>query len=149
MGHYKSNVRDLEFNLFEVLGLGAILESGAYGDLDSATVGEMLREVRRLAEGPLGESYAQADRNPPTFDPETHAVTLPEPFKKSFRALQAGGWAHVGIAEELGGQPVPRAVSWALNEMVLGSQPAAHLTATRIVLSDTDIDIMELDEAAF
>ncbi|MFJ4657059.1 acyl-CoA dehydrogenase [Nocardia sp. NPDC088792] len=127
MGHYKSNVRDLEFNLFEALGLGPLLESGAYGELDSDAVREMLREVRRLAEGPLAASYAETDRHPPTFDPETHSVRLPEPFKRSFRALQAGGWALLGVAEELGGQAVPRAVSWALTEMIVSAQPGAHL----------------------
>jgi acyl-CoA dehydrogenase-like protein len=35
MSHYKANVRDLEFNLFEVLDLGTLLDQGAYGDLDS------------------------------------------------------------------------------------------------------------------
>jgi hypothetical protein len=34
VGHYISNVRDIEFNLFEVLGLGSVLDSGGYGDLD-------------------------------------------------------------------------------------------------------------------
>ena len=38
MGHYIANVRDIEFNLFEVLGLGSVLESGGYGDLDVDTV---------------------------------------------------------------------------------------------------------------
>ena len=87
MGHYKSNVRDLEFNLFEVLGLGSLLDAGAYGDLDTETVKEMLSEVRRLAEGPLAESFVDGDRNPPTFDPKTHTVTLPESFKKSVNAV--------------------------------------------------------------
>ncbi|GAB2554482.1 acyl-CoA dehydrogenase [Nocardia heshunensis] len=127
MGHYRSNVRDLEFNLFEVLGLGTVLESGAFGELDPAGVREMLGEVRRLAEGPLADSYAQADRHPPTFDPATHAVRLPETFKRSFRTLQAGGWAMLGVAEELGGQAVPRTVTWALTEMIVSAQPAAHL----------------------
>ncbi|MGF6883271.1 alkylation response protein AidB-like acyl-CoA dehydrogenase [Nocardia sp. GAS34] len=127
MGHYKSNVRDLEFNLFEVLGVDSVLEQGGYGELDAVGVRDMLREVKRLAEGPLGESYAATDRHPPTFDPQTHTVSLPEPFKKAFRALQAGDWALVGVAEELGGQPAPRAVSWALTEMIVSAQPAAHL----------------------
>ncbi|MBU3063291.1 acyl-CoA dehydrogenase [Nocardia sp. NEAU-G5] len=127
MGHYKSNVRDLEFNLFEVLGVDSVLEQGGYGELDAVGVRDMLREVKRLAEGPLGESYAATDRHPPTFDPQTHIVSLPEPFKKAFRALQAGDWALVGVAEELGGQPAPRAVSWALTEMIVSAQPAAHL----------------------
>ncbi len=129
MGHYKSNVRDLEFNLFEVLGLGSILDSGAYGDLDADTVKEMLSEVRRLAEGPLAESFADADRNPPVFDPETHSVAIPESFKKSFRALQEGGWEKLGLPEELGGLGVPRAVHWAISELILGAQPAAYMYA--------------------
>ncbi|WP_327145316.1 acyl-CoA dehydrogenase [Nocardia sp. NBC_01327] len=126
MGHYKSNVRDLEFNLFEVLGLGFILESGAFGDLDVETVKEMINEVSRLAEGPLGESFADADRNPPVFDPQTYSVTLPGSFQKSYRTLLEGGWEKLGIAAELGGVTVPSAVKWALSELILGAQPAAY-----------------------
>ncbi|MBF6062852.1 acyl-CoA dehydrogenase [Nocardia terpenica] len=129
MGHYKSNVRDLEFNLFEVLGIGSILDGGAFGDLDTDTVKEMINEVRRLAEGPLGESFADADRNPPVFHPDTHTVTLPESFKKSYRALQEGGWDKLGIAEELGGLPFPRTAYWAIAELILGAQPAAFMYA--------------------
>ncbi|WP_282781837.1 MULTISPECIES: acyl-CoA dehydrogenase [unclassified Nocardia] len=129
MGHYKSNVRDLEFNLFEVLGIGSLLDGGAYGDLDTDTVKEMLAEVRRLAEGPLAESFADADRNPPTFDPATHTVTLPESFKKSYRALEDGGWSKVPVREELGGLGAPSVIGWALGEMILGANPAAQMYA--------------------
>ena len=97
MSHYKSNVRDLEFNLFEVLGIDEALGEGAYGDLDADTASEMLGEVARLAEGPLAESFADADRNPPVFDPETHGVTLPESFKKSLQLFTDGGWDKLGI----------------------------------------------------
>ncbi|WP_330184364.1 acyl-CoA dehydrogenase [Nocardia sp. NBC_01503] len=129
MGHYKSNVRDLEFNLFEVLGLGSLLDGGAYGDLDTETAKEMLNEVRRLAEGPLADSFEDGDRNPPTFDPATHTVTLPESFKKSYRALEDGGWAKVGVREELGGLGAPSALTWALGEMILGANPPAQMYA--------------------
>ena len=100
LGHYISNVRDIEFNLFEVLKLGDVLASGGYGDLDADTVRTMLDEVARLAEGPVAESFADADRNPPTFDPATGAVTLPESFKQSYAALNDGqGWRLVlGVA---------------------------------------------------
>ncbi|TDP37678.1 acyl-CoA dehydrogenase [Nocardia ignorata] len=126
MGHYRSNVRDLEFNLFEVLGLGSVLESGAFGELEADTVKEMINEVRRLAEGPLGESFADADRNPPVFDPETHRVALPETFKRSYRCLVDVGCEKLGIAAELGGITVPSIVLWALSELILGAQPAAY-----------------------
>jgi alkylation response protein AidB-like acyl-CoA dehydrogenase len=129
VSHYKSNVRDQVFNLFEVLGVDKALGEGAYADLDADTATEMLGEMVRLAEGPIAESFADADRNPPVFDPKTHTVALPESFKKSVRALLDGGWDKIGLDEELGGMPMPRALQWALIEHVLGANPAAYMYA--------------------
>lgn len=129
MSHYKSNVRDQVFNLFEVLGVDKALGQGAYADLDADTATEMLGEMVRLAEGPIAESFADADRNPPVFDPKTHSVALPESFKKSVRALLDGGWDKIGLDEDLGGMPMPRALQWALIEHVLGANPAAYMYA--------------------
>ena len=70
MGHYKSNVRDIEFNLFEVFGTDKVLGTGPFADIDEDTARGIVREVAKLAEGPLAESFAEADRNPPVFDPE-------------------------------------------------------------------------------
>ena len=49
MGHYKANVRDLEFNLFEVFGRQEILGKGIYADLDVEAAKDILGEVARLA----------------------------------------------------------------------------------------------------
>jgi hypothetical protein len=57
MGHYKSNVRDLEFNLFETLSLEQVLADETFGDLDGESVRQMLSEAARLAEGPVAESW--------------------------------------------------------------------------------------------
>jgi alkylation response protein AidB-like acyl-CoA dehydrogenase len=129
VSHYKSNVRDQEFNLFEVLGVDKALGQGEYSDLDADTVREMLGEMARLAEGPLAASFVEGDRNPPVFDPNTHAVTLPEPFKKSVKALIDAGWDRVGLAEVLGGMPMPKTIMWALHEHVLGANPAIWMYA--------------------
>lgn len=85
MGHYKSNVRDLEFNLFEVLGLEKPLSEGAWGDLDADTVRNMLAEVARLAEGPLGESFADADRNPLSSIPRRTPLHFRNPSRSRSR----------------------------------------------------------------
>jgi alkylation response protein AidB-like acyl-CoA dehydrogenase len=127
VSHYKSNVRDQVFNLFEVFGLDKSFGTGAYADLDEESAREMLSEISRLAEGPIADSFADSDRNPPVFDPETHTVKLPEPFKKSVRAITDGGWDKIGVAEELGGMPMPRALQWALMEHVLGANPAVYM----------------------
>jgi len=124
VSHYKSNVRDQVFNLFEVLGVDKALGEGAFSDLDTETATEMLGEMARLAEGPLADSFAEGDRNPPVFDPKTHTVALPEAFKDSVRAFIDNGWDKVGVVEELGGVPVPKALLWALHEHVLGANPA-------------------------
>ena len=129
MGHYKSNVRDQVFNLFEVLGVDQAFASGDFGDLDADTCREMLEEMARLAEGPLAESFVEGDRNPPVFHPDTHSVTLPDSFKKSVRAFIEGGWDKVGLDEALDGMPMPTAMMWALHEHVLGANPAIWMYA--------------------
>ncbi len=127
MGHYKSNVRDQVFNLFEVFGVDKALGQGTFSDLDVDTATEMLGEMARLAEGPIADSFVEGDRNPPVFHPDTHTVTLPEPFKKSVKAFIDGGWDKVGLIELLGGVPAPKALLWALHEHVLGANPAVWM----------------------
>jgi alkylation response protein AidB-like acyl-CoA dehydrogenase len=129
VSHYKSNVRDQVFNLFEVFGVDKALGQGEYTDLDADTAREMINEMARLAEGPIAASFADGDRNPPIFDPATHTVKLPESFKKSVRAAIDGGWDKVGLDEELGGVPAPKALLWALNEHILGANPAVWMYA--------------------
>ncbi|MDF5754428.1 acyl-CoA dehydrogenase [Spongiactinospora sp. TRM90649] len=129
MGHYKSNVRDLEFNLFEVLGRRELLGAGRYADLDEETARSILDEMSRLASGALADSFEEGDRNPPVFDPAASTVTLPEGFKKSYRALTEGGWGQLGLPPELGGPGIPPSLVWAASEMVLGANPAVYMYA--------------------
>ena len=125
MGHYIANVRDIEFNLFEVLKLDDVLASGGYGDLDLDTARTMLGEVARLAEGPVAESFAAADRNPPVFDPDRHTISVPGELAKSVQAVKNAEWWRIGIAEEIGGVPAPAALTWAIHEMLICANPSA------------------------
>src|SRR3954454_5713436 len=93
MGHYKSNLRDIEFNLFELLGRDDVLGTGPFAEIDSETAREILAEVDRIAREDLAASFEDAARHPPVFDPETHTAPLPESFKKSYRAwMDAEYW---------------------------------------------------------
>lgn len=129
MGHYKSNVRDLEFNLFEVFGRREILGSGPYADVDEDTARTILEEADRLATGVLADSFEEGDRHPPVFDAATSTVTLPEGVKKSYRALIDGGWSSFDLPAELGGAGIPRSLAWATAELVLGANPALYMYA--------------------
>jgi len=129
MGHYKANLRDLEFNLFEVFGRDEVLGTGPFADVDADTARTILAEVRALAEGPLAESFTDADRNPPVYDPDAKTVTLPESFKRSYAALVDAGWDRLPLPVDLGGPGLPHSIVWAANEMVLGANPAIHMYA--------------------
>ena len=121
MGHYKSNVRDLEFNLFEVLGVQERLGKGVLAESDEETARGVLSELNKLATGPLAESFAAAARNPPVYDPKTFSVKIPESFKKSYKQLLDGEWWRLGLTNDLGGFGLPPTVQWAASELILGA----------------------------
>ena len=129
MSHYKSNLRDVEFNLFELLGRQGVLGTGPFAEVDEETARDMLAEVNKLALGPAAGSFTDSDRNPPVYDPAIMTVTLPESFKKSYAALVDGGWDRLPLRQDLGGPGLPHSVIWAANEMVLGANPAIHMYA--------------------
>jgi alkylation response protein AidB-like acyl-CoA dehydrogenase len=130
MGHYKSNLRDIEFNLFEMLGRQDVLGSDSFPEIDEQTARGILDEVNRLAIGPVAESFAEADRHPPVFDPETSSVRMPEAFKKSFQAFQDAEWFRLELPPELGGTQAPRSLHWAIAELILGANPAVWMYAS-------------------
>jgi alkylation response protein AidB-like acyl-CoA dehydrogenase len=121
VSHYKSNLRDIEFNLFEVFGRDEVLGEGPFAEVDGETARSILAEVDRLAREDLAASYEESDRNPPVFDPETHEAPLPESFKKSYHAWMDAEYWRLGTLAELGGTPAPSSLNWAIGEMVLGA----------------------------
>ena len=124
MSHYKSNLRDIEFNLFEVLRRQDVLGEQPYPDLDEETARTILAELDTMAAGPLAASFADADRNPPVFDPATHSVRVPESLRASYRAFMDAEWYRLSLPAELGGTQAPRSLNWAMAELILGSNSA-------------------------
>ncbi|MFK8910661.1 acyl-CoA dehydrogenase [Streptomyces sp. YS-3] len=127
MGHYKSNLRDIEFNLFEVLGRDKLYGTGPFAEMDVDTAKTILDEIARLAENELADSFADADRNPPVFDPETNTAPVPASFKKSYKAFMDSEYWRLGLPEEIGGTVSPRSLIWAYAELLLGANPAVWM----------------------
>ncbi|MHB1594694.1 MAG: acyl-CoA dehydrogenase [Streptosporangiaceae bacterium] len=130
MTHFKSNLRDIEFNLFEVLNRQDLLGKAPHDDLDEETARGILDEVNRLATGPIAESFAETDRNPPVFDPATHTVRVPESFAASFHAFVDAEWFRLELPAELGGSAAPRSLCWSVAELILGANPAVWMYAS-------------------
>ncbi len=127
MGHYKSNLRDIEFNLFEVFGADSALGKGPFEGLDKDSARDVLKEVERLATNDLAESFIDSDRNPPVFDKDAGTVEMPKSFLKSWQAYVDGGWDAFSIEADLGGMGATPSLVWAVSEMVLGANPAIYM----------------------
>jgi alkylation response protein AidB-like acyl-CoA dehydrogenase len=74
-----------------------------------------------MAREDLAASYEDSDRNPPVFDPQTSTAPIPEAFKKSYKAWMDAEYWRLSLPAELGGQPAPSSLNWAIGELVLGS----------------------------
>ena len=130
MSHYKSNLRDIEFNLFEVLRRQDLLGEPPYEELDEETARSILAELEKMATGPLAASFADADRNPPVFDAATNSVRLPDSLRASYRAFMDAEWYRLSLPAELGGTSAPQSLNWAMSELILGSNPAIWMFAS-------------------
>jgi alkylation response protein AidB-like acyl-CoA dehydrogenase len=130
MSHYKSNLRDIEFNLFEVLRRQDLLGEQPYPELDEETARSILAELGAMAAGPLAASFADADRNPPVFDAATNSVTVPDSLRTSYRAFMDAEWYRLSLPAELGGTQAPRSLTWAMAELILGANPAIWMYAS-------------------
>jgi alkylation response protein AidB-like acyl-CoA dehydrogenase len=130
MSHYKSNLRDIEFNLFEVLRRQDLLGEPPYPELDEETARSVLSELGKMAAGPLAESFADADRNPPVFDAATNSVRIPDSLRASYRTFMDAEWYRLFLPAELGGTQAPHSLNWAMAELILGSNPAIWMYAS-------------------
>jgi alkylation response protein AidB-like acyl-CoA dehydrogenase len=130
MGHYISNLRDIEFCLFDLFGRESILGKSIYADLDRETAMGMLEEIKRLAENDLAASFVDGDREGVDFNPATGDAKLPASFKKSYKTFMDNEWWRIDAPVDLGGTAIPPSIRWAIAEMVLGSNPSIHIYAS-------------------
>jgi alkylation response protein AidB-like acyl-CoA dehydrogenase len=124
VGHYQSNLRDMEFNLFEMFGLEEVLGRGPYAQMDAETARSVLTEVERLATGPFADSFVEGDRTPLRLTDEGD-VLIPDGIKRSLDAYFGGEWHRMVLPEHLGGFGAPKSLSWAGSAMLTGANPAA------------------------
>jgi alkylation response protein AidB-like acyl-CoA dehydrogenase len=128
MSHYKTNLRDIEFNLFEAYRTDEYLGHGPFAEMDLDTARDILREVERLAVNEFAASFVEGDRvEVELVDGEAH---LPDSVKASLDAFYEGGWDHLGLQPELGGFGAPPSLRWGAQELLVGANPAVYFYVT-------------------
>jgi alkylation response protein AidB-like acyl-CoA dehydrogenase len=137
MSHYKTNLRDIKFNLFEAYKTQEYLGAAPFEDMDEDTAVHMLGEIERFSVDEFAASFVDADRNPPEL--KDGEIKLPQSLKDTLTAYYDAGWDDLFRPPELGGVAAPMSLRWAVQELLVGANPAAFLaigTLLPVVLSE-------------
>lgn len=112
MSVYKAPVADMKFILKEVVGLSRLEKAR---DLDDQMIETILEEAGKLATDVLDPLNVTGDRTGAKL--EGGKVKTPPGFKEAYRQYREGGWNGVPFNPDYGGQGLPLALAFAVQEM--------------------------------
>jgi alkylation response protein AidB-like acyl-CoA dehydrogenase len=122
--HYKPNLRDIFFHLFEVLEIqSSVLGKAPFQSMDEDSARAALEGFLEVLQATWAPSFVPGDRDGATFDGKGN-VKLPPSFHKALDAYYQGGWNNIELPETLGGFGAPPSVRWAAFELMAGSNPS-------------------------
>ncbi|HSJ99742.1 MAG TPA: acyl-CoA dehydrogenase [Kofleriaceae bacterium] len=122
--HYRPNLRDIFFQLFEVLEIqSSVLGKPPFDAMDEATARASLEGFLEVMQATWAPAFVAGDRETATFDGQGN-VKLPPSFLKALDAHYGGGWNKLELPEHLGGYGAPPTVQWAGFELMSGANPA-------------------------
>jgi alkylation response protein AidB-like acyl-CoA dehydrogenase len=116
--------RDLEFQLFDVLGVDQLARHDRFGGYDRQTVTAALDTAEAIAREHYLSCAAALDAEEPRFEngqARTHPSTKP-----ALRAFAEAGFFATGAASELGGLQAPAVVQTAINGMFSAANLSIH-----------------------
>ena len=130
MGHYRSNLRDIEFMLFEVLRRQDDLGRGPLRRPRRRHRRSLLTEAEHLASTTLADAFDVGDRTPPASTPRrTQSRCQSSSSRPSRRTWPAAGPTSTCHPSWVEFRRRHR-IRWAIAEMVLGANPGVHFYST-------------------
>lgn len=122
--HYKPNLRDTFFQLFEVLAIqSTALGKPPFQTMDEATARAAIEGLLEVMLSSWAPAFAEGDRIGAVFDGKGN-VALPPGYHKALAAYYGGGWNKLELPEHLGGLGAPPSVQWAAFELMAGANPS-------------------------
>ena len=122
---YRAPLRELRFVLEELLGSTALSDCPQYAEYSDELGRTVLEEAGRFAESVLEPLNRPGDHEGAHWSPE--GVRTPAGFKDAYRQFAEGGWPQLGADPRFGGQPVPQALSNAVQEILASANLAFKL----------------------
>jgi alkylation response protein AidB-like acyl-CoA dehydrogenase len=112
MAQFKTDLRDIYFNLFNVLKI----QDRGVGENDMK---DIINECNKFIEKEIYPTRTIGDHEGVTL--ADGKVTAPKSFKDPMKKYYENGWHAIGYAEEIGGMPVPHPVSLACQSIMNGA----------------------------
>jgi len=122
---YKSNLRDLQFLLFEQFKLGELLGTAPYANWGKDEVLAVLEEAYGWVQKYLGPYNRSGDDEGCRL--EGGQVRVPAGFKEAWKALYEAGWRTLAVEEQHGGQAGPFTLAMMVEEFMCGSNTSFNM----------------------
>lgn len=118
MGYYKADLRDIEFNLTELL---KVHNWKNYG-LEEGDIKNILSEYDKYVENEVFPTREPSDQEGVRL--ENGKVVVPEVLHSITKSFHENGWFALGLPESIGGTPVPEALYVACMSLATGANAA-------------------------
>ena len=119
---YIADMRDIHFNLYEILGLEGLSQFPKYAEYNRELYDMVLEEARKFATTVLAPPNADWDKEGCRL--EDGVVVTPTGLKDIYAQYCEGGWVSPSADIEVGGQGLPRQITLATIEMFCGANPS-------------------------
>ena len=114
--------RDVDFVLYEQLGLDKLIEHDRFAEFNRKTLDLIVTEARTLAVKELLPANVPGDREGCRF--ENGTVKVPEVYRRIFELYREGEWIALADDPEVGGQGLPVTATSAVHEYFNGANTA-------------------------
>lgn len=127
MAEYRADMRDIRFQLFEVLKIQDLQKFPRFQDYDKDAYEAVINEAYKFAREVLAPMNEVSDQVGAKF--ENGQVTLPEPFKAAWKRLAENGYIGTIQDPAVGGQGLPWVIGQVVHEFFIGACVAFSLSA--------------------
>ena len=122
---YKSDLRELEFALFEQARVQDLLGKAPYAHLTEEDARMVMKEAHTFATEVIGPTMSGTDAEGCTLTPA--GVKVPAALKPLWKQYFENGWHAVTLPESRGGMGAPHLLGVAVLELMSGANTAFHM----------------------
>lgn len=121
---YTPNSRDIEFVLFEHLGMDSLLSNSTYSHVTADDIKMIIGAATDFATDVLAPTNRAADHEGCAL--VAGHVTVPSMYGDLWKQVSEQGWIGLVAPADFGGQGLPKLMGTVVDELIIASHPAFH-----------------------